>query len=146
MASRAVIAVVGASMVGIAAAGLVNPRFMLSFIGFSLGDPTSAAFQLGEVRAIYGGLFGVIGVSTLLSAIDPVANRGRLVTLGWCWLGIAGGRLLGARADGAPGLRGWALLTFELVAGGLVFACTLMARTNGRRAAPSDERLEGSTV
>jgi hypothetical protein len=121
-------------MVGMAV-GLVNPGFILSFIGFSITDPAVAAYQLGEVRAVYGGLFGVIGIFTLLSAIDPVASRGRLVLLGWCWLGLAGGRFLGAVLDGSPGLRGWTFIAGELAAGILVLVCTSVANGASARSA-----------
>jgi hypothetical protein len=124
---RLVIAAVGAFMVG-NAIGLVNPTFILRFIGFSLSQP-AAAYQLGEVRAVYGGLFAVVGVFTLLSAIDPVASASRLVLLAWCWLGLGGGRLLGAVLDGDPGPRGWMFIAVELVAGALLLACT---RSPGR--------------
>lgn len=69
----------------------------------------------------------MIGVFTLLSAIDPVASRGRLIVLGWCWLGLGGGRLLGGLLDGVPGLRGWAFIVGEFGAGMLVLACTFTA-------------------
>ena len=132
MIRRVAIAVVGASMVGMAF-GLVKPDLLLSFIGFSISDPGVAGYQLGEVRAVYGGLFLVIGVFTLLSAIDPVANRPRLVVLGWCWLGLGGGRLVGVLVDGDPGLRGWAFIVGELGAGALVLACTMPTNDASRR-------------
>jgi hypothetical protein len=118
------IGLVGASMLGMAALGLWRPGFYLGFIGYSITDPSRAAFQLGELRAIYGGLFGVIGTFTVLSAIDPLVHRGRLMAMGWCWLGIGAGRLLGVMVDGNPGLRGWGLLGIELGAGVLVLLCT----------------------
>ena len=119
MARRLIIAAIGAFMVS-NAVGLVNPSFTLRFHGFSVADPSSAAYLFGEVRAVYGGLFAVIGVFTLLSAIDPVASRSRLVLLAWCWLGPGGGRLLGVFLDGDPGLQGWLFITHELAIGALL--------------------------
>jgi hypothetical protein len=43
-----------------------------------------------------------------------VASRSRLVVLAWCWLGLGGGRFLGAVVDGHPGLRGWVFIASEL--------------------------------
>lgn len=133
---RIAVAVVGASMMGMALAGLLNPGFYLEFIGFSTADPGRVAYQLGEVRSVYGGLFAAIGVFTLLSGVDPVQSRSRLVVLGWCWLGLAGGRLLGAILDGDPGRRGWALLVFELAAGAIVLFDTPLRGTRGGRGSP----------
>ena len=133
--ARIVIVTIGASLGGTAIVGLLNPLFVVRLAGFSLADPASP-YQFSEVRAVYGGLFGVIGVFTMLSAIDPVASRGRLVALGWCWLGLAGGRLLGVMLDGNPGLQGWTFVAWEMAAGVLLLACTiLVSRPSARPAA-----------
>ena len=124
MARRLVVAAVGAFMVG-NAIGLVDPGFILRFVGLAIAsDHSTPAYPLGEVRAVYGGLFAVVGVFTLLSAIDPAASRSRLVLLAWCWLGLGGGRLLGAVVDGDPGRRGWLFIAVELAAGALLLSCT----------------------
>lgn len=133
VARRLVIGAVGAFMVS-NAIGLVNPSFILRFHGFTVADPSAAAYQLGEVRAVYGGLLAVLGVFTLLSAIDPVASRSRLVVLAWCWLGPGLGRLLGAVLDGNPGPQGWAFITHELVIGALLLACTFALPAHGNEA------------
>jgi hypothetical protein len=72
------IAAMGAFMVG-NAVGLLDPALILGVTGLSIADPSAPAYQLGEIRAVYGGLFAVVGIFTLLSAIDPVASRSRLV-------------------------------------------------------------------
>jgi hypothetical protein len=123
MTGRPLIAAVGASMLGMALLGLTDPSFYLGFIGYSIADPAGTAFAMSEIRAIYGGLFAIIGAFTLLSAIDPLAHRSRLAVLAWCWLGIGGGRLLGVMLDGSPGPRGFGLLALELIAGALLLAC-----------------------
>ena len=106
------------------AIGLVDPEFILRYVGLAIADYSTAAYQLGEVRAVYGGLFAVVGIFTLLSAIDPAASRSRLVLLAWCWLGLGGGRLLGALVDGDPGRRGWFFIAVELAGGALLLSCT----------------------
>jgi hypothetical protein len=133
MSSRTIIALVGALLVGIALGGLFNPGFMLWWLGLAIANSTAPAFPLGEIRAVYGGLFGVIGIFTMISAIDPAANRGRLVALGCCWLGLGGGRVLGAMLDGDPGFWGWAFIVVELVAGALVVTLALFAGERTRR-------------
>lgn len=127
---RLVIALVGATLVGMSFSGLFQPGYIIGLIGFS-PERAPGPYQLAEVRAVYGGLFAVIGIFTMLSAVDPVAHRGRLVALGWCWLGLAGGRLLGAALDGPIGLQGWAFVLIEVVAGLAVLACTPSAAHTG---------------
>src|SRR5262245_60100607 len=72
---RLVIALVGASLVGMAFSGLFQPDFIVRLIGFS-PESTPGPYQLAEVRAVYGGLFAVVGIFTMLSAVDPAAHRG----------------------------------------------------------------------
>ena len=136
MSSRTILAFVGAILVAMALGGLFNPGLIVWWIGFSIANPTAPAFSLGEVRAVYGGLFAVIGIFTMISAIDPAANRGQLVVLGCCWLGLGGGRLLGAMVDGDPGLWGWAFIVLELGAGALVVTLALFAGERGTRDLP----------
>ena len=142
MARRLVIAAIGAFMVS-NAVGLVNPSFTFLFHGFSVADPSNAAYLFGEVRAVYGGLLAVLGVFTLLSAIDPVASRSRLVLLAWCWLGPGGGRLLGVFLDGDPGLQGWLFITHELAIGALLLYVVRGLPAGG---APSGRQSPASTL
>jgi hypothetical protein len=53
---RLIIAAVGAFMLGNA----------VGLVGYSVTAQSATAYLLGEVRAVYGGLFVVIGVFTLL--------------------------------------------------------------------------------
>lgn len=141
---RIVITAVGTSMVGMAF-GLLRPDLLLAFIGFSTSHPEAAPYQLGEVRAVYGGLFAVIGIFTLLSAIDPVASRSRLVVLAWCWLGLGGGRLVGVLLDGDPGPRGYAFMFGEFAAGILLVACAFAGDASSTRRPHSHWESWGST-
>ncbi len=98
--------------------GLVYPERVLGLLGFAVASTAHAAAALGEVRATYGGVFLVLGVSTLLAAGNPAAHRGRLTLLGLVWLGAAAARLFGAYVDGNPGLIGWLSAAFEVAMGG----------------------------
>ncbi len=90
--------------------GLVYPEFIMSTVlGFTVDPKFSANFVRGEVRAAYGGLFSVMGVATVLAAMDPVANRARILFVGLLWLGACGGRLFGVLVDGTSGRVGLAL-------------------------------------
>lgn len=118
--------------------GLFYPGFVMErVLGFTVSDAYSANFVHGEVRAAYGGLFSVMGVATVLAAMDPVANRARILFVGLLWLGACGGRLFGVFVDGSPGLWGWLSAAFELAIGG-----TLIAASQGLPAAavPSESK------
>ena len=105
--------------------GLVYPEFVMSTVlGFTVDPKFSANFVRGEVRAAYGGLFSVMGVATVLAAMDPVANRARILFVGLLWLGACAGRLFGVLVDGTPGLWGWLLVVFELAVGGALVAAS----------------------
>jgi drug/metabolite transporter superfamily protein YnfA len=128
MNPRAVTAVAGIVTLAFGVAGLVYPDRVMGLLGFAILNTAQAAAVLGEVRATYGGLFTVIGVFTLLAALDPVAQRARILFIGTLWLGLCGGRLLGANVDGSPGLPGWAAAIFELVVGAALVAASFSAR------------------
>lgn len=110
-------------------AGLFGPEQALPWIGFEK-MASNPAWSIGEVRATYGGLFIVIGVYGLLSALDPVVHRGRLLMIGLMWWGVAGGRALGASLDGNPGVLVWGYLAFETLLGGLFVAASATAQTS----------------
>jgi hypothetical protein len=105
-------------------------------------DPShSVNAVVNEVRATYGGLFVVIGVYTLLAALDPVAHRAQLLFIGLMWLGMCAGRLLGVSIKGDPGLAGWAAAVFEVLMGGvLVAAAMIKPRTTAAVVAPVQPR------
>jgi hypothetical protein len=90
---------------------------VVGFLGYALASQASSAATLGEVRATYGGVFMVMGLFTALAAINPVANRGRILFVGLLWLGAFAARVFGASVDGSPGLVGWLSAAFELTVG-----------------------------
>ena len=107
MSPRIVAGIVGAITVAMGLYGLASPAGVLDFVGLSPAVPTEPALAYGEVRAIYGGLFVVLGAFTLWGAIDPPGKRSALLMAGLIWLGICAGRLLGVSIDGNPGVMGW---------------------------------------
>jgi hypothetical protein len=123
MNARIVVAVVGAITLLLGLGGLVYPESVMRFVGYGYQSPPNVAGTLGEVRAVYGGMLIVAGVFTLLAVPDPRAHQGRLVLLGFLWIGTGSGRLLGVFIDGNPGIIGWLSVVMELGGGGaLIFA------------------------
>ena len=105
-------------MIGLGIAGLIYPERVLGLLGFTVFNASHAAAAYGEVRATYGGLFIVMGIFTVMAAMDPGANRSRLLFVGLLWLGACAGRFFGVFVDGNPGLFGWLAIAFELAVGG----------------------------
>ena len=109
--------VVGLIILALGGAALLSPERVMGLLGYTFASRTSSAATLGEVRATYGGVFTVMGLLTALAAINPVANRGRILFVGLLWLGACAGRVFGASVDGSPGLFGWLSAAFELAVG-----------------------------
>ena len=129
MNPRIVAIVIGILTVLMGIVGLVSPDMVMTrVVGFAVHPAFSEYFVRGEVRAAYGGLFFVLGLVTLSAVLDPAAARQRLLIAGSLWLGLCGGRLIGALSDGSPGGWGWFAAAFELAFGGLLVAAALMAR------------------
>lgn len=106
---------------------LLYPEMVMNRItGFAVAQSFSANFVHGELRATYGGIFTVLGIYTILGALDPATNRGRILMIGLVWLGICLGRLYGVAADGNPGWWGWLFAVFEAGVGGLLIAVSQM--------------------
>ncbi len=128
MSPRITIVVIGLLTMIFGVLALFYPELVMTRVaGLEVHPSFSENFVRGEVRAVYGGLFTVIGAYTVLSAMDPTANRGRLVFIGLLWLGIAAGRLFGVVVDGGPGIRGWLSLIFEAGLGGALVVLSQMA-------------------
>jgi hypothetical protein len=128
MNPRIVTAAIGVMTTILGIGGLVSPTLVMErVVGFAVDPSFSENFVRGEVRAVYGGLFTVIGVITLLAAMDVAAHRGRILLVGCLWLGLCGGRLVSVAADGGPGTLGWLSVAFELIVGGLLVASASMA-------------------
>ena len=113
MNPRVVAGVLGAITLLMGLAGLAAPAQTLPIVGFAPLVPTEPALAYGEARAVYGGLFAVIGAFTLWGAIDPPGKRAALLMAGFLWLGLCAGRLVGVSVDGNPGLLGWFYVLFE---------------------------------
>ncbi len=134
MSPRITTIIVGVVIVILGLAGLFYPDRIMGLLGFA---PSSAPAVLGEVRATYGGLFVVMGVYTLLAAMDPAAHRARLMFIGLLWLGACAGRLVGAYVDGNPGVPGWLAAGFELIMGGALVAARFSATPAPARVEPN---------
>lgn len=128
MNPRVVAIVTGAVTTAFGLAGLLYPDRVMGVLGFAILNTANAAAVMGEVRATYGGLFVVLGVYTLLIALDPPAHRSRLMFIGLLWLGACAGRLLGVNINGNPGLPGWGAAAFELLMGGALVGASAIAR------------------
>jgi hypothetical protein len=106
---------------------LTYPELVMHHVlGFAVDQAYPVNFVRGEVRAAYGGIFTVIGIYTVLAAMDPATNRGRILMIGLIWLGACLGRLYGVVIDGTPGAWGWVSATFEAVIGGMLIAVSQM--------------------
>jgi hypothetical protein len=125
--------VVGLVIVILGAAGLFYPERVMGLLGFAVLNPSHAAGALGEIRATYGGLFLVMGAYTVLAAMDPAANRDRLLFVGLLWLSACAARLFGVYVDGNPGVPGWLSVVFELAMGGALVAAAQTATTPATR-------------
>ena len=128
MNPRVVAIVTGAITTALGLAGLLYPDRVMGMLGFAILNTANAAAVMGEVRATYGGIFVVLGVYTLLVALDPAAHRSRLMFIGLLWLGACAGRLLGVNINGNPGLPGWGAVALELLVGGALVAASVVAR------------------
>jgi hypothetical protein len=117
MNSRVVAGTIGVITLALGLYGLVSPASVLDFVGFAPQNPTQPALAHGEARAVYGGLFTVLGAFTLWGAIDPPGKRAALLMAGLLWLGLFAGRMLGMSIDGNPGAMGWLGLVWELAFG-----------------------------
>jgi hypothetical protein len=119
--------VIGVLTIVMGVLALMNPALVMRHVlGFAVDPAYTANFVYGEVRAAYGGIFTVLGVYTVLAAMDPATNRGRILMIGLMWLGACLGRLYGVVVDGPPGAWGWVSAGFEAVVGGMLIAVSQM--------------------
>ena len=106
---------------------LAYPELVMQHVlGFAIDPQFTQAFVRGEVRAAYGGIFTVMGIYTVLAAMDPATNRGRILMIGLLWIGACLGRMWGMVVDGYPGAWGLFSAIFEVVIGGLLVAVSQM--------------------
>jgi hypothetical protein len=122
MNPRVTTTIIGVIILALGLFGLVYPERVMGLLGFMAVNSAHLPATLGEVRATYGGIFVVMGIYTILGAMDPPAHRSRLLFIALLWLGACAGRLFGVYVDGNPGLPGWGAALFELVIGGALLA------------------------
>ncbi|MBI3783903.1 MAG: DUF4345 domain-containing protein [Deltaproteobacteria bacterium] len=128
MNPRVLTAFAGTVTLALGVAGLLYPDRVMGVLGFGIVNAAAASAVLGEVRATYGGVFAVMGIFTLLSVLDPAANRNRLMFIACMWFGACGGRLLGTSIEGSPGVFGWLSAAFELLMGSALMAAAWLPR------------------
>lgn len=127
MNPRVTTTVIGALMTVMGALALTYPELVMRHVlGFAVDPTYTANFVRGEVRAAYGGIFVVLGIYTVLAAMDPATNRGRILMVGVIWMGACLGRLYGVVVDGTPGMWGWLTAAFEALIGGMLIAVSQM--------------------
>jgi hypothetical protein len=139
MNSKTLVALVGAATLLLGLGGLFYPESVMRLVGYGYQSPPNPAGTLGEVRAVYGGMLVVAGVFTLLAMFEPRRYQGRLLLLGFLWIGAAAGRLFGVVVDGNPGLLGWGSVVLEIVAGGALLYASQASES------PSWNRLAGGS-
>lgn len=142
MNPRVVAGTLGAITIVLGLAALASPERTMAFVGFAPLTPTQPVAALCETRALYGGLFTMLGVFTLWGAIDPSGKRSVLLMAGMLWLGLCGGRAVGISIDGSPGAMGWLGLAWEAVFGlGLVWAALARQRSAHPEVAAANARV-----
>jgi len=106
--------------------GLLAPETTASFLNLGL----SARFATGEIRAVYGGLFLVTGLTPLMGA-GSAHGRGMIRGVGLAWAGMAAGRIVSLVLDGPADLLSWIALVVEA---GIVFCLFAGTRQVGAEA------------
>jgi hypothetical protein len=134
MNGRVVTAAIGVLTVAFGLAGLIYPLHVMDWVGFSplMTKPNAGTV---EARAVYGGLFLVLGVFTLWAATSPRGHRSELLLIACLWLGLFGGRMVGVSIEGSPGLLNTLGALFELIVGCLLLAAPFL---NGGGQAPQE--------
>ena len=126
MNGRVVTAIIGVLTLLLGGYGISYPRQVLQWVGLDLLS-TNPQAGLVEARAVYGGLFLVMGGFTLWATIAPRAHRSELVLLACIWLGLFTARMVGVSIDGNPGLLNTLAAIFELIMGGLLLAAPYLS-------------------
>jgi hypothetical protein len=121
MNGRGVAVFLGLLTLGLGILGLWYPLVVMEWVGFA-PLPTKPSAGTIETRAVYGGLFSVLGLFTLWSATSPRKHRGELLLIACLWLGLFGGRMLGVSIEGNPGMLNTIGAVFEVVVGCLLLA------------------------
>lgn len=126
MSGRGMTAFIGVVTVAMGILGLSYPLPVMEWVGFSPLQTKPSAGPV-EARAVYGGMFLVLGIFTLWAATDPRAHRRELLLIGCLWLGLFGGRMVGVSIEGNPGLQNTLGAVFELLVGCLLLAAPYLS-------------------
>ncbi|GIV03744.1 MAG: hypothetical protein KatS3mg077_1497 [Candidatus Binatia bacterium] len=119
--------VLGSIVVVFGLGALLFPERVMDYAGFAVAPTASQAQATAETRALYGGLFVVLGGWILYAAAS--GSRQLLVLAGTLFLGAAAGRLGGAYVAGSPGVWGWIGAIVEVAVGlGLIGAAWSLGR------------------
>ena len=82
---------------------LINPEAIAAFVGLSAVAPDAQA----ELRAMYGGLIGGLGVLNLVGAIRPNRLNSAVWATAWVFTGVG---LVRAGSCAHYGIGGWQLV------------------------------------
>lgn len=121
MNGRAVTAIIGVITLFLGGYGISQPREVLQWVGLDLLT-TNPQAGLAEARAVYGGLFLVLGIFTLWAATSPRRHHAVLVLIGCLWLGLFAGRMTSVTIEGNAGLLNTIAAVFEAIIGALLLA------------------------
>ena len=128
--SQIVLSILGLSFALVAILGLFVPRILFSQVEIAFNGPAA----LAEIRAAYGGLFGIVAILFFAGVYKPVFRKVAL----WCGVlvlgGFAVGRVFSLFVDGVPNTAAWAAFFIE---GTALLACGILYRLETR----SEERL-----
>jgi hypothetical protein len=97
MITKLFLGIVGVVFLGYGAACFLDPGLLSTDAGLTYRNATGSA----EIRAMYGGLQGAIGVLALLAVLMQSLVRPALVTLSFLIVGLFLTRLVAAFMDGA---------------------------------------------
>lgn len=126
MNARLTAIVLGLIVVAFGIGALLFPERVMDYAGFTASTARQSQ-ATAETRALYGGLFVVLGGWILYAAAR--GSKQLLVLAGTLFLGAAGGRLGGAYVAGSPGVWGWIGAIVEVAMGlGLVGAAWSLGR------------------
>ena len=107
--------------------------FVPESLAGSAGLGAMTATGTTELRAMYGGLQTAIGLLALLGILRPGMQAAVLLALGFLFVGLASGRMLGILVDPEPGIYNIGAFAFEALFG--VLAVMLLSRTASARGA-----------
>ncbi|MEE2674579.1 MAG: DUF4345 family protein [Myxococcota bacterium] len=127
MATKVFLGLNALLFIGYGLACLASP----SLVAESTGMVLTSGVASTEVRAMYGGLQTAIGLLALLGILRPGTQAAVLLALGFLFVGLASGRMLGILIDPEPGIYNIGAVAFEALFG--VFAVMLLSRTAAAR-------------